>query len=106
MVNIARIIVCSITIFTGSAFAQDYSDYGMHRAMTNMETSRYNQCLENIRTLQSSAVINGKQLTIPEALGSALTKRMCACTAVRLKTDSDTFPVSWQSCAQTIIGSN
>jgi hypothetical protein len=88
----------------GSAYAQDYSEYGMHRPMTDQELTRYGQCQETVRPLLWPTLVDGKQMTIPEALGPALTKRMCACTAIRLRTESDTFPAVWQSCAQSIIG--
>ena len=88
----------------GPVYAQDYSEYGMHRPMTGQEFTRYGQCQENIKPMMYPALVNGNQVTVPEALGPELTKRMCACTAIRLKTESNTFPAVWLSCARTIIG--
>lgn len=87
-----------------SAFQQDFNEYGLRRPMTEQEFAHYNQCQDIVKSLPYPTAVQGREMTIPEALGPALTKSMCACTAIRLRTANDTFPAVWASCAQTVIG--
>lgn len=87
----------------GAANAQGYNEYGLRRPMTSQESGRYERCQEAVRPMMWPEPVNGRQMTFSEALGPEVTKRLCACAAVRARTEADLGSV-WQSCVRTVIG--
>ena len=103
----AAVILAATTICAAS-YAQGFNEYGLRQPMTKQEFARYDRCREMIRLVPMDFSVrqNARQMTLPEFLGAPLTKRMCACMAVRTKIPTDDFNTVWASCARDIIGAD
>jgi hypothetical protein len=102
--NLIYLAAMTAIVAAGSAYAQDYNEYGLRRSMTEQELTRYGQCQETVLTMIWPDTMNGKQVTATEALGADIIRHLCACTAVRLRKVTDDFRTVWAGCGQDVIG--